>query len=281
MLVCFVVLTGCAHPWRIAPNPNPTSVPEPTADIDVNNDTVPPEETPEITESAEPTEPPATEATGTEVPSETPEEATVEPTGTETEPPAETPEVTEAPTEAPTVVPGNTPTPTPAATPTPKPTATPTAAPTPTPTPAPTPRPADIPPFAGQTINGHGTITNSIFSTCRVTMVNVWATTCAPCIQEMPHIQTLANNFASRGLKVISVLGDSEQPGMIQQGLSIINGIGFTLPVMRNKPDVAAAFPAGAYPMTYFIDSNGNILRVESTSHTYDQWVSIVNGLLG
>lgn len=97
----------------------------------------------------------------------------------------------------------------------------------------------------------------------------------------MPHIQQLYNNYSGRGLKVISVLGDSEQPGCIQQGLNIINSIGFTLPVMRNKPDVAAAFPAGAYPMTYFIDSNGNILRIESTSHTYEQWEAIVRGLLG
>ena len=112
-------------------------------------------------------------------------------------------------------------------------------------------------------------------------MVNVWATTCGPCIQEMPHIQQLANNYSGRGLNVISVLGDSETPGCIQTGLNIINGIGFNLPVLRNNASVRAAFPAGAYPMAYFIDSNGNILKVESRSHTYDEWVSIVNSLLG
>ena len=103
-------------------------------------------------------------------------------------------------------------------------------------------------------------------------MVNVWATTCGPCIQEMPHIQQLANNYAGRGLKVVTVLGDSE---------TIIGGIqGFNLPVLRNNSSVAAAFPAGAYPTTYFIDSNGNILKVVTTSSSYDKWCSIIDNLL-
>lgn len=273
LIAAAVFFTGCAHPWRIAPNPYTAApVTEEPSDLPVDTDepeTAEPTDTDEPT--ADPTEAasiiPDTEAPATdELPTES--SATPEPTGS----------VTTAPTNTPTAAPvTNTPTAAPTPTPTPKPTPTPA----PTPTPSPTPKPADIPPFSAPTINGHGTITNSVFSTARVTMVNVWATTCGPCIQEMPHIQQLANNYASRGLKVISVLGDSETPGCIQQGLNIINGIGFTLPVLRNNASVAAAFPAGAYPMTYFIDSNGNILRVEAASHTYDQWVSIVNGLLG
>ena len=46
-------------------------------------------------------------------------------------------------------------------------------------------------------------------------MVNVWATTCGPCIQEMPHIQQLANNYAGRGLKVATVLAIPKPPGVL------------------------------------------------------------------
>ena len=120
-----------------------------------------------------------------------------------------------------------------------------------------------------------------MFSKAKVTMVNVWATTCGPCIQEMPHIQQLANNYAGRGLKVVTVLGDSEIPGCINTALAIIGGIqGFNLPVLRNNSSVAAAFPAGTYPTTYFIDSNGNILKVVTTKNSYDQWCSIIDNLL-
>lgn len=166
--------------------------------------------------------------------------------------------------------------------PTEKPTDKPTAKPTekPTPKPTATPKP-DIPAFSTKAINNGSTYDNSMFSKAKVTMVNVWATTCGPCIQEMPHIQQLANNYAGRGLKVVTVLGDSETPGCINTALAIIGGIqGFNLPVLRNNSSVAAAFPAGAYPTTYFIDSNGNILKVVTTSNSYDQWCSIIDNLL-
>ena len=212
-----LLLSGCAHPWRIASNPNPAT-PMPDNGTDAPST--------DVITSGEPAD--------SAVPTET---LTSEPD-------------TAAPTE--------------------KPTSKPTA----------TPKP-DIPAFSTKAINNGNTYDNSMFSRAKVTMVNVWATTCGPCIQEMPHIQQLANNYAGRGLKVVTVLGDSETPGCINTALAIIGGIqGFNLPVLRNNSSVAAAFPAGAYPTTYFIDSNGNILKVVTTSNSYDKWCSIIDNLL-
>lgn len=220
-----LLLSGCAHPWRIASNPNPAT-PMPDNGTDAPST--------DVITSGEPAD--------SAVPTET---LTSEPD-------------TAAPTE--------------------KPTAKPTEKPTPKPTATPKP---DIPAFSTKAINNGSTYDNSMFSKAKVTMVNVWATTCGPCIQEMPHIQQLANNYAGRGLKVVTVLGDSETPGCINTALAIIGGIqGFNLPVLRNNSSVAAAFPAGAYPTTYFIDSNGNILKVVTTSNSYDKWCSIIDNLL-
>ena len=110
-------------------------------------------------------------------------------------------------------------------------------------------------------------------------MVNVWSTTCGPCIQELPEIERLANDFRAKGFKVLSVLGDSEVPGSIQTGISIINGRGFTQPVIRNNGGVPQAFPAGAFPTTYFINSYGQILRVVTASNSYEDWVVVLNEL--
>ena len=248
-----LLLSGCAHPWRIARNPNPvTPMPDNVTDT------------------------PATDvAEGSNVPTETPPDEpdtavptdgfTAEPTGDATDEPA-----TDSPSGSPTDKPTEKPTDKPTAKPTEKPTPKPTA----------TPKP-DIPAFSTKAINNGSTYDNSMFSKAKEPMVNVWATTCGPCIQEMPHIQQLANNYAGRGLKVVTVLGDSETPGCINTALAIIGGIqGFNLPVLRNNSSVAAAFPAGAYPTTYFIDSNGNILKVVTTSNSYDKWCSIIDNLL-
>lgn len=262
--ICFftalaIVFTGCAHPWRLASNPytpipsfteNPdpldTSAPDASAELPTADasDSMEPTEEPTDIGSVEPTE------VVTEAPSGTASGTTPTPSGS-----------TEAPTTKPTDKP------------TEKPTEKPTARPTQTPEP-------DIPPFSTGTINNMGNFDNSMFAEAEVTMINVWATTCGPCIQELPHIQELSSHYASQGLNVVTILGDSEQPGCIAVALNIINGLGFNLPVLRYNNSTANAFPAGAYPTTYFIDSNGNILRVVTTSNTFEGWCDIIDDLL-
>lgn len=114
----------------------------------------------------------------------------------------------------------------------------------------------------------------------KLTMINIWSTTCGPCIQELPHLPALQQAYASRGLQIVTALGDSETPGAINTALGIINGNGFNLPVLRCNASFNAQFPAGAYPTTYFIDQNGNIVGVVTKANSYDDWCSIIDGLL-
>ena len=130
-------------------------------------------------------------------------------------------------------------------------------------------------------INGdHATYDNSMFASAELTMINIWATNCGPCIQELPHIQNLAEAYESRGVQIVTALGDSEQSGMINYALNIINGLGFNLPVLRNTASFGAQFPAAAYPTTYFVDSSGNIVRVVTTSNSDSEWCAILDELL-
>lgn len=263
LMAAALLFTGCAHPWRLASNPD---TPVPTEEVDANDSQEPTTDEitsdPNITDTAEPSGGPTGETTN-----EPDDETTDEPDETATGDPN---------TEAPTGGDNNT------AKPTDKPNVTPTPKPTPKPTstPKPTPEP-DIKPFSTKAINNSNTYDNSMFGKAKVTMINIWATTCGPCIQELPHIQQLANAYSSRGVNIVTVLGDSEQSGTIQLALNIIGGIsGFNLPVLRNNASFKAQFPAGAYPTTYFIDQNGNILKVVTTSNSYDGWCKILDGLL-
>lgn len=265
-VICFILAAlmltaGCGHPWRIARNPNPTT-PDPFVDAS--------------TPSPEPT---------TDEPSDEP---TDEPTNTpdnginaESPSPAPTPDGEPTPTEI-QPEPSDTPTPAPTAAPTPTPTPAPTPTPKPTNTPAPTATPVPSNYFTTVAINGdHATYDNSMFASAELTMINIWATNCGPCIQELPHIQNLAEAYESRGVQIVTALGDSEQSGMINYALSIINRLGFNLPVLRNTASFSAQFPTGGvYPVTYFVDRNGNIVRVVTTSNSYNEWCAILDELL-
>lgn len=264
-VICFILAAlmltaGCGHPWRIARNPNPTT-PDPFVDAS--------------TPSSEPT---------TDEPSD---ESTDEPTNTpdnginaESPSPAPTPDGEPTPTEI-QPEPSDTPTPTPTAATTPTPSPAPTPTPKPTNTPAPTATPVPSNYFTTVAINGdHATYDNSMFASAELTMINIWATNCGPCIQELPHIQNLAEAYESRGVQIVTALGDSEQSGMINYALSIINGLGFNLPVLRNTASFSAQFPAAAYPTTYFVDRNGNIVKVVTTSNSDSEWCAILDELL-
>lgn len=265
-VICFILAAlmltaGCGHPWRIARNPNPTT-PDPFVDAS--------------TPSPEPT---------TDEPSDEP---TDEPTNTpdnginaESPSPAPTPDGEPTPTEI-QPEPSDTPTPAPTAAPTPTPTPAPTPTPKPTNTPAPTATPVPSNYFTTVAINGdHATYDNSMFAGAELTMINIWATNCSPCINELPHIQNLAEAYESRGVQIVTALGDSEQSGMINYALSIINRLGFNLPVLRNTASFSAQFPTGGvYPVTYFVDRNGNIVRVVTTSNSYNEWCAILDELL-
>ncbi|MCZ6670720.1 MAG: TlpA disulfide reductase family protein, partial [Acidobacteria bacterium] len=51
-----------------------------------------------------------------------------------------------------------------------------------------------------------------------VTLVNVWATWCKPCLEEMPDLLRLGKEYRDRGMKVILVSGDfdTQMPAVIE-----------------------------------------------------------------
>ena len=93
--------------------------------------------------TANPTEPPTSDATQVVIAPQATQAPTSIPTPTAQ--PTPTPTPTQAPTATPTQAPAATPTPTPKPTPTPTPKPTPTPTPKPTPTPTPTPKPTPTP----------------------------------------------------------------------------------------------------------------------------------------
>src|SRR5689334_5427321 len=44
----------------------------------------------------------------------------------------------------------------------------------------------------------------------RSVIVNLWMTTCPPCVKEMPMLQELQNHYASRGVVVIGISADEK-----------------------------------------------------------------------
>ena len=114
----------------------------------------------------------------------------------------------------------------------------------------------------------------------KVVFLNFWATWCPPCREEMPSMQTLYDELADEGLEMlaVNVLEDAETArGFIEEE-------GFTYPVLLDTNGrVMIRYGVRAYPTTYIVDREGNVLGVRPGFHDWgtDAMVASVRELLG
>jgi len=93
----------------------------------------------------------------------------------------------------------------------------------------------------------------------KVVFLNVWATWCAPCREEMPSIETLYEEFSKdRDFVVLAVSQDSEGRNMVD---SYVRKNGFKFPVLLDPQNkVGDAYDVSGIPETFIIDRTGRIV---------------------
>lgn len=90
-----------------------------------------------------------------------------------------------------------------------------------------------------------------------VVLLDVWASWCGPCKQEMPEFQKLANRYASRGLLVIGVSIDMTAEDASQFARSI----GVTYPIVHH-PQIMSEWGLLGLPTTFVLDRAGVVRRM-------------------
>jgi peroxiredoxin len=91
----------------------------------------------------------------------------------------------------------------------------------------------------------------------KVVVLNLWATWCPPCVEEMPTLETLHRHMESRDVVVLAVSQD-EDPAIVGPW---IGERGFTFPVLLDPlAEVGHALRVTGYPETFVVDRQGAIL---------------------
>ena len=88
-----------------------------------------------------------------------------------------------------------------------------------------------------------------------VVLVNLWATWCPPCKQEMPTLQTFYNKYVDRGFTIIAINDGDPAPDVLQ----FVKEYELTFPVWLDPTYNATehAFKTLNLPSSYVIDRNG------------------------
>jgi peroxiredoxin len=92
-------------------------------------------------------------------------------------------------------------------------------------------------------------------------MLNVWATWCAPCREEMPQLQALHEQFGHRGLRILGVSVDSR--GSEPTIRRFVEEGGYTYTILHDPADVVSREfrTSGGVPETFLIDGDGRLVR--------------------
>ena len=110
----------------------------------------------------------------------------------------------------------------------------------------------------------------------RVVVVNVWATWCLPCREEMPALLRLRKAYADRGLRLVLVSGDFSSDA--EQAAAYLGELGVDFPTYIKEGsdmeliDALDSKWSGALPATFIFDGNGRLRESIFGAATYEQF---------
>ncbi len=133
------------------------------------------------------------------------------------------------------------------------------------------------------------TYTQEMFGDYDLTMINVFATWCTPCVNEIPDLQKLYEEMSDKGVNVVGIVLDTadEEGNVLNEGLEKAK-----LLAERTKASYPFLIPDAdgldgrlygieAVPETFFVDKNGNITgKTYSGSNSLEGWREVVESEL-
>jgi len=114
-----------------------------------------------------------------------------------------------------------------------------------------------------------------------VTLVNIWATWCAPCRAEMPAMEQLYQAFKDQGFRIAAVSVDEGQPNDV---MAFARDLNLTFDILHDRDGrIQQQYMTTGVPESFLVDRNGVIIRKQLGEHPWSSPANrrIVEQLLG
>jgi thioredoxin family protein len=132
--------------------------------------------------------------------------------------------------------------------------------------------------FKAKTVSGDE-LTNDVFKSSKLTVVNVWGSWCGPCVAEIPELQKFYESMKDQGVNVIGVAQDADTD------LDAVKEV-----IEKNKVTYPNLIPEGklkdfvmtlqAFPTTLLVDSEGNVVAKDLGGKDMAGFTKMVNDQL-
>lgn len=140
--------------------------------------------------------------------------------------------------------------------------------------------------FETQDIFGNS-CTAEVFNNYDLTLVNVFATWCSPCVAEMPELEKLRQEYAKKDIRlgIVAVVLDAKTQNGIDEGalerartLYERSGAQFPFIIPDDGNMNGRLTGIASVPESFFVDKNGNIVSEPYIgANSQKEWAKIVN----
>lgn len=105
-----------------------------------------------------------------------------------------------------------------------------------------------------------------------VTLVNIWATWCLPCRDEMPSMQALYDSLAGRGFRIAAVSIDEGSP---EDVVAFAQKLGLTFDILHDRSGtIERLYQTTGVPESFLLDRRGILVKRVIGAH---DWSSAAN----
>jgi len=141
--------------------------------------------------------------------------------------------------------------------------------------------------FRTSTLEGK-VVDESLFAGHKLTMVNVWATFCGPCLNEMPELGKLAADNAANGVQIVGLVVDamgtdgSVSQSQVELARQLVEKTGAAYTHLLPDAGLLSGALSGvtAVPTTFFVDETGTpVGDAYEGARSAEQWQAIIDSL--
>ena len=138
--------------------------------------------------------------------------------------------------------------------------------------------------FEASTIEG-APLTSECFADSKLTMINVWATYCNPCISEMPDLGEIATSYDRSEFQIIGIVSDVTEDAdekMIDTARNLVEDTGANYPHLLLNESLLENLvgEVDAVPTTFFVNRKGELLGYAVGSQPKETWEELIDEIL-
>lgn len=114
--------------------------------------------------------------------------------------------------------------------------------------------------FETTDLDGRTVKSESLFAGHKITMLNVWDTTCAACITELPDLEKFSHELEKKGGQLVGLVLTADDPDLAVEAKEIADDLGVTYVNLLPTNEIKALFPVQSFPTTFFISEKGELI---------------------